>query len=123
MFSRLDREQCSNRKANAQQNLLDILQRIGVQVQWRDNNSDSKGVALRVPHSDFRKHRMAGLCTSDSCFDEVLLDGLDSMLEDSHGDRILVLSSEENTSELQSLMSRSFAVFGLKKKTIRHKHA
>src|SRR3546814_20327099 len=34
---------------------------------------------------------MAGLCTSDSCFDEVLLDGLDSMLEDSHGDRILVL--------------------------------
>src|SRR3546814_603524 len=91
MFSRLDREQYSNRKANAQQNLLDILQRIGVQVQWRDNNSDSKGVALRVPHSDFRKHRMAGLCTSDSCFDEVLLDGLDSMLEDSHGDRILVL--------------------------------
>lgn len=91
MFSRLDRAQYSNKKANAQQNLLDVLQRTGVQVQWRDNNSDSKGVALRVPYADFRKHEMAGLCTSDSCYDEVLLDGLDAMLSDSHGDRILVL--------------------------------
>jgi lipid A ethanolaminephosphotransferase len=91
MFSRLDREQYSNKKANAQQNLLDVLQRTGVQVQWRDNNSDSKGVAIRVPYADFRKHEMPGLCTADSCFDDVLLDGLDAMLSDSHGDRILVL--------------------------------
>jgi len=91
MFSRLDRAQYSSGKAGAQQNLLDVLQRTGVEVEWRDNNSDSKGVALRVPYADFRHHKMPGLCTSDSCFDEVLLDGLDSMLSESHGDRILVL--------------------------------
>src|SRR3546814_910956 len=91
MCSRLDRDQYSNKKANAQQNLLDVLQRIGVHVQWRDNNSDSKGVALRVPYTDFRKHEMAGLCTANSCHDEVLLDGLDAMLSDSQGDHILVL--------------------------------
>ncbi|NGY05982.1 phosphoethanolamine transferase [Solimonas terrae] len=91
MFSRLDRAQFSDRKADAQENLLDVLQRTGVQVLWRDNNSDSKGVAVRVPYVDFRNHQMPGLCTSDSCFDEVLLDGLDSMLADTRGDRIVVL--------------------------------
>lgn len=91
MFSRLDRDQYSEKAANAQQDLLDVLQRIGVQVQWRDNNSDSKGVALRVPYADFRKHEMAGLCTPESCFDEVLLDGLDSILSDSRDDQLLVL--------------------------------
>src|SRR3546814_15804417 len=42
MFSRPDREQYSNRKANTQQNLLDILQRIGVQVQGRAHHSSEK---------------------------------------------------------------------------------
>jgi len=47
---------------------VDILKRTGkVNILWRDNNSDSKGVALRVPYEDFkRKKSCIGECRDDS---------------------------------------------------------
>ncbi|HNX31029.1 MAG TPA: phosphoethanolamine--lipid A transferase [Holophaga sp.] len=54
MFSTLDYRTFSARKARSTENLLDVLQRAGVHVLWRDNNSDSKGVAARVAYEDFK---------------------------------------------------------------------
>ena len=54
MFSIYPREECSEQKAGASENLLDVLQHAGVHVLWRDNNSDSKGVAARVAYEDFK---------------------------------------------------------------------
>jgi lipid A ethanolaminephosphotransferase len=91
MFSRLGRDHFSAGKAAAQENLLDVLQRTGVKVLWRDNNSSSKGVADRVPYQDLRHLKTAHLCGAESCFDDVLLDGLEPLLTDGHDDRVIVL--------------------------------
>ncbi len=91
MFSRLHRSSFSRSKARKEENVLDVLQRTGVAVSWRDNNSDSKGVADRVPREDFRRHKTPGLCDADECHDEELLAGLDDVIAGSTGDRIIVL--------------------------------
>ncbi|THD00918.1 hypothetical protein B1810_22575 [Panacagrimonas perspica] len=91
MFSRLHRTSFSRSKARKEENVLDVLHRTGVAVSWRDNNSDSKGVASRLPYEDFRRRKDASLCDAKDCHDEILLEGLDEMLASTTGDRIVVL--------------------------------
>lgn len=54
MFSPLPQADFSVEEGRNMDNALDIAQRAGVKVQWRDNNSDSKGVALRTSYIDYR---------------------------------------------------------------------
>jgi lipid A ethanolaminephosphotransferase len=44
------------------QRSLDILNRAGVEVLWRDNNSSSKGVANRVTYQDFKTSGNNPIC-------------------------------------------------------------
>lgn len=48
MFSSLGRKNYDKEKALEQENLLDVLKKNGIEVLWRDNNSDSKGVATHL---------------------------------------------------------------------------
>jgi lipid A ethanolaminephosphotransferase len=91
MFSRLGRAEYDHDRALAQENLLDVLQRAGVGVLWRDNNSDSYGVAARVPYEDLRQLGVPDLCEGGRCRDEVLLLGLDDLLATTTSDRLVVL--------------------------------
>ncbi|WP_146257758.1 phosphoethanolamine transferase, partial [Stenotrophomonas maltophilia] len=50
MFSQMNRQQYDNVRAATEENVLDILQRTGVSVLWRNNNNGGcKGVCERVP--------------------------------------------------------------------------
>jgi len=91
MFAIYDRDHFSGGKAAETENLLDVLVRAGVNVLWRDNNSDSKGVALRVPMEDYRSPRTNTLCDLE-CRDEGMLVGLQDYI-DHHttGDVLIVL--------------------------------
>jgi lipid A ethanolaminephosphotransferase len=91
IFSSLDREDYSRDKAARQENLLDILQRVGVTVLWQDNNSGSKGVAERIAYEDLSRQSDAELCAGDNCFDEILLRDIDRRLAQSTDDMLIVL--------------------------------
>ncbi|MBV5321048.1 MAG: DUF1705 domain-containing protein, partial [Sulfuricurvum sp.] len=54
MFSSFGREGYEKEKAKHTENILDVLKRSGVNILWRDNNSDSKGVADRVTYEDYQ---------------------------------------------------------------------
>lgn len=84
------------RGPGAQENLLDIAQRAGVNVLWRDNNSDSKGVALRTRFEDFRSSALNPACDAE-CRDEGMLGGLQRYV-DGHpkGDILIVLHQMGN---------------------------
>lgn len=91
MFDRDDREDFSNEKAAATQNVLDVLEHAGVTVLWRDNNSDSKGVADRVEFEDFRSPELNPLCDVE-CRDEGMLAGLQEWVDQQpEGDLLVVL--------------------------------
>ena len=91
MFSPLGRDQFSRSKAANSENLLDVLQRTGVKVIWRDNDSGSKKVADRVTYEDFSKRKNSPFCSEDNCYDEVLLDGLDDLIRNTQRDMLVVL--------------------------------
>lgn len=54
MFSVLGEEAFSRRRAESTENALDLLAHSGTNLAWIDNNSDSKGVADRVPYLSVR---------------------------------------------------------------------
>ena len=82
IFSKLPRENYTPEKAAQQENLLDILSRIGFSILWRDNNSSSKGVAARLKEENIRHLDQN---------DEALLTGLDSYIKSLKHDAVIVL--------------------------------
>lgn len=96
MFSIYDHDHYDKEKVMHTENVLDILQRVGVNVIWLDNNSDSKGVAKRVPYQDFKSPEMNPDCDSE-CRDEGMLENLQVYI-DGHpkGDIFIVLHQMGN---------------------------
>ncbi len=95
MFSRLGRAGVESGKAKYEDNALDILSRAGVSILWRDNNSDSKGVALRVAYENFRTPQTNPVC-DEECRDEGMLHGLEKYIDAQKGDILIVLHQMGN---------------------------
>ncbi|HSC80108.1 MAG TPA: phosphoethanolamine--lipid A transferase [Chitinolyticbacter sp.] len=89
MFSDLGRERHGSESAGARESLLDVLQRAGLAVSWRDNQSGCKGVCDRVPQE--ARVADARWCRDGACLDEALLVGLDERLARLDRDSVLVL--------------------------------
>jgi len=96
MFSNIPRDQFSESKGAANENLLDVLRHAGVHVLWRDNNSDSKGVAIRVPYMEYKKPEVNPVCDIE-CRDEGMLHGLQEYIDaQPEGDITIVLHQMGN---------------------------
>lgn len=94
MFSRMPRTHYDEVRAATEENLLDILQRTGMQILWRNNNNGGcKGVCERVPTEDMPALKPAGHCPhrDGTCHDTVLLHGLDAHIDALQGDALIVL--------------------------------
>jgi lipid A ethanolaminephosphotransferase len=97
MFSCYGREVYDKDIAQHTENVLDVLHRAGANILWRDNNSDSKGVALRVAYEDYKTAEKNTVCDNGECRDEGMLVGLQEYI-DHHpkGDIIIVLHQMGN---------------------------
>ena len=90
MFSALGRKAYDKETALNQQNALDVLADHGVEVLWRDNNSDSKGVATRLKIEDFRTPTLNPVCEGE-CRDIGMLTGLEQYIEARKDKDILIV--------------------------------
>jgi lipid A ethanolaminephosphotransferase len=91
LFSNLGRRNYNDQAFSSSENILDILKRTGVNVLWRDNNSDSKDVALRVPYQDYKNAHTNTKC-DEECRDAGMLVGLqDYIHQQKIGDIFIVL--------------------------------
>ncbi|WP_291931897.1 phosphoethanolamine--lipid A transferase [Limnohabitans sp.] len=72
MFSHMGREAYA-KNDTPYENLLDVLQRAGMQVLWLDNQSGCKGVCDRVPNASTLDLKDPALCPDGECFDEIML--------------------------------------------------
>lgn len=91
MFSNLGRDNYNEKTAKSQQGLLDILQRSGYSVLWRDNNSNCKGTCDRVAYEDMANLKVPVLCNDDECFDNILLHALDAKIASMANNKVIVL--------------------------------
>ena len=91
MFSIYDRSHYSYKKGISTENVLDVLHHTNkVEILWRDNNSNSKGVAIRVPFEDYKTAQNNTIC-DEECRDEGMLIGLDKYIEERKGKNILIV--------------------------------
>lgn len=90
MFSLLAKDDFEIDSASYTQNTLDIIAKAGVSVLWRDNNSDSKGVAIRQLFEDFRTADKNAGC-EDECRDTRMLDDLQNFINRQPKDIFIVL--------------------------------
>lgn len=96
MFSVFGHGRFTSTNAITNENLLDVLSHAGINVLWRDNNSDSKGVALRVPYESFKQDNSNTVCDTE-CRDEGMLVGLQEYVDKTtRGDIVIVLHQMGN---------------------------
>jgi len=91
MFSAWGRRDYDEGRILSHESLLHVLARAGFQVQWRDNQSGCKGVCSGLPELQLNGASAAASCAGGQCADEVLLQGLDGVARDSHGNLFVVL--------------------------------
>lgn len=96
MFSMAGSAKFDVKDESSRENVLDILRHAGVNVLWLDNNSDSKGVAIRANYQDYKTPKTNPVC-DEECRDEGMLAGLQDYI-DSHptGDIFIVLHQMGN---------------------------
>ncbi len=80
MFSYANRSDYNPDAADYNENVLDTLNKQGVNVIWRDNNSSSKGVADRVTFEDYKTPETNPDC-DEECRDIGMLDGFDELVK------------------------------------------
>jgi len=92
MFSPLDRASYSDSKASSMENVLDILKHTNkVALLWRDNNSDSKGVALRIPYEWYKSPQNNKICVEGECRDIGMLKDLDTFIQHNKDKNIMIV--------------------------------
>ncbi len=94
MFSKFGRADYSDKKGKTNENVLDMLQRAGVTVFWRDNNSDCKGTCARIGNDDMSKRKHSRFCNDVRCLDEVMLEDLQAYVDSLPDNALIVLHSD-----------------------------
>lgn len=91
MFSMQGRHEYDAADIARSESLLHVLQRAGVDVLWRDNQTGCKGVCDGLAFESFRSARDPAFCTLKGCRDEILLRGLKARLSATRRDTVIVL--------------------------------
>ena len=89
MFSNLTRRGYDDQLASSRDGLLDVLQHAGVSVLWKENDGGCKGVCRNVPTIEILPNSYPALCQGESCYDEVLLEGLDQQIAGMKGNKLV----------------------------------
>lgn len=90
MFSYFPRSKFDIDQSKYTENALDSLKKMNVDILWRDNNSNSKGVADRVLFEDMKSPNTNKVCDTE-CRDIGMLNGLQEFIDKSPNDILIVL--------------------------------
>jgi lipid A ethanolaminephosphotransferase len=91
MFSPFRRQDYDERKIRGHESLLHLLDRAGVSVLWRDNQSGCKDVCSGLPTDQLDESADPVLCDGERCLDEILIDGLVAKISAVPGPLLVVL--------------------------------
>lgn len=91
MFSNMNRDNYNKERAYQQDDVLDILAHAGVNLLWLDNDGGDKGVAKNIQKITIDPHENPDLCNGSSCYDAVLLQGLDQKIKAQKGNQLIAL--------------------------------
>lgn len=90
MFSLSGRYNYNTEQIRTSESVLHVLNRAGVSILWRDNQSGCKGVCDKLPYEKLSSIDSSTLCTGEHCHDEILRVKLNEHLS-IHDDKLIVL--------------------------------
>jgi lipid A ethanolaminephosphotransferase len=91
IFSRFDRSGFSHARFAANETLFGTLERMGVDVWWRDNSTGCKDVCTPSNFEELAGEDDIELCRENVCLDEILLKHIERLFVDDERDHFLVL--------------------------------
>ena len=91
MFSKFDRANYSYEAGASQENVLDIIQRAGYQVEWIDNNTGDKGLAARAKYTQVTYAKNTNFCGEGECLDGILVHEVAKRLPEIQNNTLLIL--------------------------------
>jgi lipid A ethanolaminephosphotransferase len=91
LFSDLGHDHFTHAAANARENLIGLLERLGVATFWRDNSTGCKDVCDPQRFVELAGATDPVLCGATGCYDEILLRDLETLVADASRDRFIVL--------------------------------
>ncbi|EPC4178319.1 MCR-3-related phosphoethanolamine--lipid A transferase [Aeromonas salmonicida] len=89
MFSNMGRKEFDANQARNSEGLLDVLQKTGISIVWKENDGGCKGVCDRVPNIEIKPKDYPKFCDKNTCYDEVLLQNLDDEIARMKGDKLI----------------------------------
>ena len=90
MFSYLNKSEYNHSEGKNMSNILDIVNKTGVEVYWLDNNSDSKSVADRVNYISYKNSKQNSICDIE-CRDEGMVLDLQKYIDESGEKDLLIV--------------------------------
>ena len=91
MFSKFSREEYSFAKGLENENVLDVLTRADLHVEWWDNNTGHKNIADRIPTRELTHTVNAEFCPTGECIDGIFLQQIKDYAATITQDTVLVL--------------------------------
>ena len=89
MFSDMNRTDYDGKKAAGSEKVLDIVQKTGVSLLWKENDGGCKGVCSRIPTVEINPGISKKLCDGKTCYDDVMLENLDTEIGKMAGDKLI----------------------------------
>jgi len=91
MYSAMPKRNYDKQVANSQDNFLDIMQRAGISLLWKENDGGDKDVAKHIPLQEIQRNVKNDLCNGNTCYDMALLENIDDDIEAMQGNRMLTM--------------------------------
>ncbi|UTZ24403.1 phosphoethanolamine transferase [Vibrio campbellii] len=91
MFSQLPRSDFDRSKADNQDNALDIMQRAGIDLMWKENDGGDKGVAHKINKIEVDRRQKNEFCNGSTCYDIALLENIEEQIGGMKGNRLVAL--------------------------------
>ncbi|MCA0936601.1 phosphoethanolamine--lipid A transferase [Vibrio alginolyticus] len=91
MFSQLTHSEFDRNKADNQDNVLDVMQRAGIDLLWKENDGGDKNVAHKIKKITIDRNKVDQWCNGSTCYDIALLNRLDQEIESMNGNRVVTL--------------------------------
>lgn len=95
IFSHQNRNDFNSTEARFTENLVDLAQKSGYKVIWKENDDGCKNVCNRVKNMEIMKDiKNPQYCHENYCLDESLLDGLEKILADTKQNTFIILHTQ-----------------------------
>ncbi len=91
MFAPIGRRDYDEKRIRQEESLLHVLNRVGVEVLWIDNQSGCKGVCTGLAQTRIPGDADPAFCDGERCLDDILLPQLAAAVQASSGDLVVVL--------------------------------